>query len=44
MIGVVYSYLPFMLLPLYVSLSRQDSTLIDAASDLGATPLVEAAA
>ena len=39
MVGVVYSYLPFMILPLYASLERQDPTLIEAASDLGASPL-----
>lgn len=38
-IGMVYAYLPFMVLPLYASLERLDRTLIDAALDLGATPL-----
>jgi putrescine transport system permease protein len=38
LIGIVYSYLPFMILPLYAALERQDVTLIEAASDLGATP------
>ncbi len=37
-IGIVYSYLPFMLLPLYAALERQDSSLREAAADLGATP------
>lgn len=37
-IGLVYSYLPFMLLPLYAALERQDATLIEAAQDLGAPP------
>lgn len=37
--GIVYSYLPFMLLPLYNSISRQDPALIEAAADLGAGPL-----
>lgn len=37
-IGIVYSYLPFMLLPLYSALERQDPTLREAAADLGATP------
>jgi putrescine transport system permease protein len=37
-IGIVYSYLPFMILPLYVALDRQDRALAEAASDLGATP------
>jgi len=35
-IGIVYSYLPFMILPLYASLERLDLDLHDAASDLGA--------
>ena len=39
LIGIVYSYLPFMVLPLYASLERQDETLIEAAADLGASPL-----
>jgi putrescine transport system permease protein len=34
-IGVVYSYLPFMILPLYANLSRMDMTLLEAAADLG---------
>jgi len=37
-IGVVYSYMPFMLLPLYSALEKQDSALREAAADLGATP------
>jgi putrescine transport system permease protein len=37
-IGIVYSYLPFMLLPLYAVLAKQDVTLLEAAADLGATP------
>jgi putrescine transport system permease protein len=37
-LGLVYSYLPFMILPLYGSLSRLDETLLDAAADLGAPP------
>jgi putrescine transport system permease protein len=37
-IGIVYSYLPFMILPLYAALERQDRTLLEAAADLGATP------
>ena len=37
-VGIVYSYLPFMLLPLYSALERQDPTLREAAADLGATP------
>ncbi|MEW5683889.1 MAG: ABC transporter permease subunit [Pseudomonadota bacterium] len=38
-LGLVYAYLPFMVLPLYAVLERQDETLIEAAQDLGATPL-----
>ncbi|HEY1362218.1 MAG TPA: ABC transporter permease [Xanthobacteraceae bacterium] len=34
-IGMVYSYLPFMVLPLYASLEKMDQTLIEAAADLG---------
>jgi putrescine transport system permease protein len=37
-LGMVYSYLPFMVLPLYSRLSRLDPALIDAAADLGAPP------
>jgi len=38
-LGIVYSYLPFMILPLYATLSRMDASLLEAASDLGASPL-----
>jgi putrescine transport system permease protein len=34
-IGLVYSYLPFMILPLYASLEKVDVTLLEAAADLG---------
>jgi putrescine transport system permease protein len=34
-IGIVYSYLPFMVLPLYASLAKVDETLLEAAADLG---------
>src|SRR3984893_8826816 len=34
-IGMVYSYLPFMVLPLYASLEKMDESLIEAAADLG---------
>ena len=34
-IGIVYSYLPFMVLPLYASLEKMDETLLEAAADLG---------
>ena len=37
-IGIVYSYLPFMVLPLYASLERLDDTLLEAAADLGSPP------
>ena len=37
-IGVVYSYFPFMVLPLYAALERMDETLLEAAADLGAPP------
>ena len=39
MIGLVYSYLPFMVLPLYASLEKLDPTLLEAAADLGCRPL-----
>jgi putrescine transport system permease protein len=39
LIGIVYSYLPFMVLPLYTTLEKQDPSLLEAAADLGATPL-----
>ncbi|MBY5815599.1 ABC transporter permease subunit [Rhizobium leguminosarum] len=38
-IGIVYSYLPFMVLPLYSALEKMDGTLIEAAQDLGCTPI-----
>ncbi len=37
-IGIVYSYLPFMVLPLYAALERLDHTLLEAAADLGSPP------
>jgi putrescine transport system permease protein len=39
MIGIVYAYLPFMVLPIYSSLDRLDRGLLEAAADLGSTPL-----
>ncbi len=39
-IGVVYSYLPFMVLPLYANLVKHDNSLLEAASDLGAIKAV----
>ena len=38
-IGIVYSYLPFMVLPLYSALEKMDGTLIEAAQDLGCPPI-----
>ena len=37
-LGIVYSYLPFMVLPLFATLEKLDSTLLEAAADLGSTP------
>jgi len=37
-IGIVYSYLPFMILPLYSALEKMDFSLIEAANDLGCPP------
>jgi putrescine transport system permease protein len=37
-IGIVYSYLPFMILPLYANLEKHDAALLEAAADLGARP------
>jgi putrescine transport system permease protein len=37
-LGIVYSYLPFMILPLYATLSKMDPALLEAANDLGASP------
>lgn len=39
LIGMVYSYLPFMVLPLFATLQKLDRSLLEAAADLGATPL-----
>jgi len=38
-LGMTYGYLPFAVLPLYASLSKQEPALLEAAADLGATPL-----
>ena len=38
-LGIVYGYLPFMVLPLYAAIERLDRTLLEAAADLGASPL-----
>jgi putrescine transport system permease protein len=37
-VGIVYSYLPFMILPLYANLEKMDLTLLEAAADLGCRP------
>ena len=39
-VGMTYTYLPFMILPLYANLSKMDLRLLEAAADLGATPWV----
>lgn len=38
-IGIVYSYLPFMVLPLYATLEKMDLSLLEAAADLGCRPI-----
>jgi putrescine transport system permease protein len=38
-LGITYSYLPFMVLPLYTTLEKMDGALLEAAADLGAKPL-----
>ena len=38
-LGIVYAYLPFMVLPLYATLEKLDASLLEAAADLGARPL-----
>jgi len=37
-IGIVYSYFPFMVLPLFAALEKMDNTLLEAAADLGSPP------
>jgi len=39
LLGLVYGYLPFMVLPIYAALERMDPSLAEAAADLGAKPL-----
>jgi putrescine transport system permease protein len=39
LIGIVYSYLPFMILPLYATLSKMEPALLEAAADLGSSRL-----
>ncbi len=41
-LGLVYGYLPFMVLPLYATIEKLDPALLDAAADLGARPSVAA--
>jgi spermidine/putrescine transport system permease protein len=39
LVGIVYGYLPLMIMPIYVSLEKLDRRLLDASADLGARPL-----
>ena len=39
LLGLVYGYLPFMVLPIYATLERLDPALVEAAADLGARPM-----
>jgi putrescine transport system permease protein len=39
-VGIVYTYLPFMILPLYANMEKLDFILLEAASDLGARPII----
>jgi putrescine transport system permease protein len=39
-LGIVYAYLPFMVLPLYAALEKLDTNLLEAAADLGANPVI----
>ena len=39
-IGIVYSYLPFMILPLYANMEKLDISLVEASADLGARPVI----
>jgi putrescine transport system permease protein len=39
MVGMVYTYLPFMILPVYANLVKMDMRLLEAAADLGSSPL-----
>lgn len=38
-VGIVYAYLPFMILPLYANMMKLDHSLVEASADLGASPL-----
>lgn len=40
-IGIAYTYLPFMVFPIYAALQQQDRSVTEAAADLGARPLVQ---
>ena len=40
-LGIVYTYLPFMILPLYANLVKLDESLLEASADLGGRPLVD---
>jgi len=37
-VGIVYTYLPFMILPLYTTLVKLDTSLLEASADLGSRP------
>jgi spermidine/putrescine transport system permease protein len=39
LVGIVYGYLPLMIMPIYVSLEKLDRRLLDASADLGARPI-----
>jgi spermidine/putrescine transport system permease protein len=39
LVGIVYGYLPLMIMPIYVSLEKLDRRLLDASADLGAKPM-----
>ena len=41
MLGMIYALLPFMVLPIYVSIEQLDLRLLEAASDLGASPITD---
>ena len=38
-LGMVYNFIPFMILQIHSSLAKMDKSLLEAASDLGATPM-----
>ena len=39
-VGIVYTYLPFMILPLYSNLVKLDDSLLEASADLGGKPMI----